>query len=86
MVLCKAKQNYVGVCNYSSGSKRMFKAILTPARLILSSCVSAPRNNHKAVISSTYIQWCAIEMEHLLHKPYVNEVTLNGQNLFLKSG
>ena len=31
-----------------------------------------------------YVQWCAIEMQHLLHKPYVNEVTLNGQNLYLK--
>ena len=29
--------------------------------------------------------WCAIEMQHLLHKPYVNEVTLNGKNLCLKS-
>ena len=28
------------------------------------------------------LQWCAIEMERLLHKPYVNEVTLNGQNLY----
>ena len=27
------------------------------------------------------IQWCVIEMQHLLHKPYVNEVTLNEQNL-----
>ena len=24
----------------------------------------------------SFIQWCAIEMERLLHKPYVNEVTL----------
>ena len=31
------------------------------------------------------VQWCAIEMERLLHKPYVNEVTLNGQILYSKS-
>ena len=31
------------------------------------------------------VQWCAIEMQHLLRKPYVNEVTLNGQNPYLKS-
>ena len=30
------------------------------------------------------IQWCAIEMQHLLHKPYVNEVTMTGHNLSLK--
>ena len=30
----------------------------------------------------TKLQWCAIEMQHLLCKPYVNEVTLNGQNIY----
>ena len=28
------------------------------------------------------IQWCAIEFLHLLHKPYVNEVTLTEHNLY----
>ena len=28
------------------------------------------------------IQWCAIEMEHLLHKPYVYEVTSIEHNLY----
>ena len=28
------------------------------------------------------IQWCAIEMERLLHKPYVNKVTLTEHNLY----
>ena len=36
-------------------------------------------------VSFLKTQWCVIEMQHLLHKPYVNEVTLNGQNLYLKS-
>ena len=31
------------------------------------------------------VQWCAIEMQYLLHKSYVNEVNLNGQNLYQKS-
>ena len=31
------------------------------------------------------VQWCAIEMQHLLQKAYVNEVTLNGQKLYLES-
>ena len=31
------------------------------------------------------LKWCAIEMQHLLHMPYVNEVTLNGQNQYVKS-
>ena len=30
------------------------------------------------------VQWCAILMQHSLHKPYVNEVTLTRQNLSLK--
>ena len=30
------------------------------------------------------LQCCTIEMQHLLYKPYVNEVTLNGQNLYFK--
>ena len=33
---------------------------------------------------SASTQWCAIEMQHLLHKPYVNEVTLNGPKLYSK--
>ena len=35
--------------------------------------------------SGTYVEWCTIEMQHLLHKPYVNEVTLNGQKLYINS-
>ena len=27
--------------------------------------------------ATNQVQWCAIEMQHLLHKPYVNEVSLN---------
>ena len=27
------------------------------------------------------LQWCAIEFLHLLHKPYWNEVTLNGDRI-----
>ena len=34
-----------------------------------------------AYLQTKYIQWCAIEMERLLHKPYLNEVTLHWQNL-----
>ena len=29
-----------------------------------------------------YLQWCAIEFLRLLHKPYVNEVTLIEHNLY----
>ena len=28
------------------------------------------------------VQWCVIEFLHLLHKPYVNEVTLTEHNLY----
>ena len=31
------------------------------------------------------IQLQTMNMDHLLNKPYVNEVTLNGQNLYSKS-
>ena len=39
---------------------------------------------HKNRDQNSMLQWCAIEMQQLLHKPYVNEVTLNEQNLCLK--
>ena len=37
------------------------------------------------ILSNFGIQWCAIEFLHLLHKPYVNEVTLTEHNLYQKS-
>ena len=31
---------------------------------------------------SVNVEWCAIEMERLLHKPYVNEATLTEHDLY----
>ena len=42
------------------------------------------RFTERGKITQKHLQWCAIEMERLLHKPYVNEVTMNGQNLYQK--
>ena len=42
-------------------------------------CITLPKVLQSTVkIFVVYLQWCAIEMQHLLHKPYVNEVTLTG--------
>ena len=36
----------------------------------------------KIFASGKKLQWCVIEFLHLLHKPYVNEVTLTEHNLY----
>ena len=42
-------------------------------------------NKQQSKLGFKRLQWCAIEMQHLLHKPYVNEVTLTEHNLYQKS-
>ena len=54
------------------------------------SCNKVGKNRRRIKMKMTHyfilkLQCCGIEMQHLLHKPHVNEVNLNGQNLYLKS-
>ena len=51
------EQGKVNLClfNISSDLRLILRSILAPARLVTRSCVSAPRNNCEAGISSMFI-------------------------------
>ena len=69
-ILAVTHPGYVAFLTYDEVKARLQRHITKPGRYVK---------------LFQYIQWCAIEMEHLVHKPYVNEVTLYGQNLYLTS-